>query len=77
MSPRDPITLALLIPIVAIICGTILSAIKIFRGETTEKGRRSHADEARRVQEIYQGITRMEQRIESLETIILERERKR
>jgi len=55
----------------AIIGGTILMAIKILRGGVSRKGQ---ADDAKMIQEIYQGLSRMEQRIESLETILLERE---
>ena len=53
-----------------------LIALAILKGGKTKKGRNMEADEARRVQEIYQGINRMEGRIEALETIILEHERK-
>jgi phage shock protein B len=34
------------------------------------------ADDAQLIQEIYQGLTKMEQRIESLETLLLERDGK-
>jgi len=63
--------------ILAMIAGTILIVVKISKGDTSKKGRKIEEDEARRVQEIYQGITQMEERIEALETIILEHERKR
>ena len=53
-----------------------LIALAILKGGKTKKGRNMEAEEARRVQEIYQGINRMEGRIEALETIILEHERK-
>jgi len=53
-----------------------LIALAILKGGKTKKGRNMEAEEARRVQEIYQGISRMEGRIEALETIILEHERK-
>jgi phage shock protein B len=57
--------------------GIFIAALAILKGGKTKKGQKTEADEARRAQEIYQGITRMEERIEALETIILERERKR
>lgn len=53
-----------------------LITLAILKGGKTKKGRNMEAEEARRVQEIYQGISRMEGRIEALETIILEHERK-
>jgi hypothetical protein len=47
----------------AIIGSTVLMAIKIFKGDTSRKGQRLQADEARVVQEIYQGLARMEKRV--------------
>ncbi len=57
----------------AIIGSTILMAIKILKGGLSRKGQQYHADEAKIIQEIYQGISKMEQRVEALETIILDR----
>ena len=57
----------------AIIGGTILMAIKILKGGLSRSGQRSQAEEAKMVQEIYQGLSRMEERVEALETIILDR----
>lgn len=41
------------------------------RGERTER-----IDESRAIQELHQGLAKMEERIESLETILLERGKK-
>jgi len=60
----------------AIIGSTILMGLKIIKGETSRKGQKLQSEEARMVQEIYQGLLKMEQRVEALETIILDRERK-
>jgi len=60
----------------AIIGSTILMAIKIIKGGLSRKGQKGEAEEARMVQEMYQGFSRMEARVEALETIILDRERK-
>ncbi len=60
----------------AIIGSTILMAIKIIKGGLSRKGQRLQAEEARMIQEMYQGLSRMEERVEALETIILDRERK-
>ncbi len=60
----------------AIIGSTFLMAIKILKGGVSRKGQKYQTEEARMVQEIYQGFSRMEERVEALETIILDRERK-
>ncbi len=60
----------------AIIGSTILIAIKILKGGVSRQGQKFQAEEARMIQEIYKGLSRMEERVEALETIILDRERK-
>jgi len=60
----------------AIIGSTILMAIRILKGELSRKGQKVQAQEAGMIQEIYQGLSRMEERVEALETIILDRKRK-
>jgi phage shock protein B len=60
----------------AIIGSTILMAIKILKGGLSRKGQRFQAEEARMIQEMYRGLSRMEERVGALETIILDRERK-
>ncbi len=57
----------------AIIGSTILMAIKILKGGLSRKGQQYQAEEAKIIQEIYQGLSKMEQRVEALETIILDR----
>jgi phage shock protein B len=57
----------------AIIGGTILLSIKLLKGKTSRK---DQADDAKVVQEIYQGLSRMEERVEALETILLDREKR-
>ncbi len=59
----------------AIVGSTILMAIKIIKGGVSRAGQKSQAEEARMIQEIYEGLSKMEQRIDSLETIILDRKR--
>ena len=59
----------------AIIGGTILMAIKILKGGFSRKDQRNQAEEARLIQEIYQGFARMEERVEALETILLDHDR--
>ena len=60
----------------AIVGSTILMALRILKGGFTRKGRDLQAEEARMIQEIYQGLAYMEKRVDALETILLEQERK-
>ncbi len=60
----------------AIISGTILMAIKIIKGGVSRKDREKLSNEAGMVQEIYQGLGHLEGRIETLETILLDREKR-
>jgi len=59
--------------VLAIIGGTILMAIKILKGGLSRSSQQSQAEETRIIQEIFDGLSRMEQRVEALETIILDR----
>ena len=59
-----------LLAIAAIICGTILIILKTRDSRITEG--KSKSEEAMIIQEIYQGLNKMEQRIESLETILMD-----
>jgi phage shock protein B len=60
----------------AIIGGTFLMAIRIIKGGVSRKDREWSSREARMVQEIYQGFNNLEERVESLETILLDREKR-
>jgi len=55
----------------------IVIFVKLLKGGASSKGQKANADEAKMIQEIYQGMARMEERVESLETILIERERAR
>ncbi len=54
----------------ALICGTILIIIKTRDSRIIEG--KSRSEEAMIIQEIYQGLSKMEERIESLETILMD-----
>lgn len=56
----------------ALICGTILTIVKIRSSGLSRHGGNSKSEEARIIQEIYQGLTEMEERIETLETILMD-----
>jgi phage shock protein B len=49
----------------------IFGIIRLF----SRSGREDGAGEAQMIQEMYQGLARMEERIETLETILLEKDR--
>ncbi|MDJ0668273.1 MAG: phage-shock protein [Desulfobacterales bacterium] len=63
-----------IILLLATICGTILVAMKLRHGSLSVKSREAQAEEAATIQEIYQGLSQMEKRIESLETLLMERQ---
>ncbi len=54
---------------------TILMAIKILKGDLSRRGQRLQTDEVRILQELHQGLERMEKRIDALETIVFDQER--
>ncbi len=62
-----------LVLIPAIIGGTIVLSIRILKGGAS---RRDQAEDARIIQEIYQGLSRMEKRVEALEAILMDQEKK-
>lgn len=69
MSPFMIPIAALCIPIIAIICGTIVALSKRHTPE-------SSPEETEMIQEIHQALSRMEQRVEALETILFDQHRK-
>jgi phage shock protein B len=68
--PAIAIIAGVFIPIVAIICGTIEKVA------LTKKAEKSNPDDIKLIQELHQGLSRMEQRIEALETILFDQHRK-
>lgn len=60
----------------AIIGSTILMAIKILKGGLSRSDQKSQSDETKMIQEIFEGLSRMEDRVEALETILLDQKRK-
>lgn len=61
------------IPLAAIVGGILIGIISAFKGDSGENSRRISGDEARLFQEMNTSLKKMESRIESLETILLER----
>ena len=62
-----------LVIILGTVCGTILFAMKLRHGGLSARSREAQGEETRMIQEIYQGLSGMEARIETLETILMER----
>jgi len=56
----------------ALVCWTI---VRIVSGGGA-RSRSENNDESKLIQELYQGLSKMEQRIESLETLLLDREKR-
>ena len=61
--------------ILATIGGMLYLIIRASRGGGLKRSAKTDADETRLIQEIHHGLTRMEQRVESLETLLLDQER--
>ena len=61
---------------VSIIAGTLLMTIRIIKGGVSKKDREWSSQEARMVQEIYQGLNNLEERLDSLETILVDSEKR-
>ena len=69
--------LSVLIPLLAVATPiTIVLGIVRIRAGGRRRPPAADRDEARVMQEIHHGLTKMEQRIDALETILLERERR-
>lgn len=63
----------LLITIGLLIIGIIRAAKT---GGLSKKDRQAQTEETRMIQEIYHGLSKMEERVEALETILIERQKK-
>ena len=76
----DKGTLAVLlifaIPLLAIAGTFALKALKIVKGITPEQNQQLQAEETRLIQEMHRGLAKLEERVETLETLLLDRRRK-
>lgn len=52
------------------------TVVTLVRGRGTARPTRAIEDESKMLQEMYHGLSKMEQRIETLETLLLEREKR-
>ncbi|MFH2091557.1 MAG: phage-shock protein [Pseudomonadota bacterium] len=64
----------LLIATLGLILIGIIRASKT--GGLSQKDKLSQAEEAKMIQDIYHGLSKMEERVEALETILIERQKK-
>ena len=64
------------IPLLAIGGTFSLKALKILKGISPEQNQQLQAEETRLIQEMHRGLARMEERVETLETLLLDRRRK-
>ena len=63
---------------VLVTIGCMMSLIiRAFRGGGSKRSGKTEAEETRLIQEIHHGLVKMESRIESLETLLLDTERKK
>ena len=67
------IILAIVVIGIPTICITSVVHKKIGAGKKSRNANNLDADETKTMQEIYTGLTRMEKRIDALETIIIEK----
>jgi len=61
-----------IVTIAGLLCGTVLVIIRMRNSGLSSSSRAANQQEATMIQEIYQGLDRMEKRIEALETILMD-----
>ena len=54
----------------------ILLGFKLLRGGFSNNERHRHNEETRVIQDVYKGLSKMEERVEALETLLMDQERK-
>jgi phage shock protein B len=68
--------LALLIPLAAVVGGVII-AFRAAGNEGSKSSPAEQAEDARLIQDMHRTLTKMEQRVEALETLLMDRELER
>ena len=61
-----------IVVIIAIISSTILTGMRLRHGGFGSKDKRNWTEETKLIQEMHQDLSKMERRIEALETILME-----
>jgi len=59
----------------AAVAGILYLFIRLLGGGISSEARRLQSEETKMIQDIYNGLLRMEERVETLETILLDRDR--
>ncbi len=62
-----------IVTLAGLICGTVLVLVRMRHSGLSAAGRSNSRDEAKMIQEIFRGLEKMEERIEALETILMDR----
>jgi len=70
------ILLSFSIPLIAVAGTFLIKALKILKGVTPEQSQQLQEEETRLIQELHRGLARMEERVETLETLLLDQQRK-
>ena len=71
------ITIGGIILFIATIGLVIIGIIRVSKsGGLAGKDKQAQAEETRMIQDIYRGLSKMEERVEALETILIERQKK-
>jgi len=65
-----------LIPIVMFLCATLIVITAILKGKGPSRENAQSREETKTIQELYAQCNRLAERIEALETILMEQERK-
>ncbi len=66
--------LAFMALVLALLGGIAVAIIRVIKGRGGGQDQEDQAEEARLIQELHQDLSRMEKRIEALETILMERQ---
>lgn len=65
-------TVLAVLGLIALCLTLTVMALRWLRGKNRPEPRQAHADEVRLIQELHRGFARMEERVEALETILLD-----
>lgn len=64
------------IPLLVIAGAFFIKALKILKGIAPEQSQQLQEEETKLIQELHRGLVKMEERVEILETLLLDRQRK-
>ncbi|MFK5953555.1 MAG: phage-shock protein [Desulfobacterium sp.] len=65
-----------IILVLLVVAATLFMIFRMRQGGSLTQDRNKQNEEATMIQEIYTGLSRMEQRVEALETILMEQKKK-